>query len=161
MINEVQEAQQVPQPNRSVYQSEIKIIIMLISSKITTVNKFSPSLITSPSKSLILIYTNARDQLFEPVKPLALLSIYLNVLVLYYIFYLGKRVVQGKLNFKKETMEERRKNLEKIALTEKQKLAAAEKERQRTKDNLKKRMEDVRLKQKEEKLKVTEVVNYY
>lgn len=50
-------------------------------------------------------------------------------------------------------MEERKKNLEKTALTEKQKLAA-EKERQKLKDILKKQMEDVRLKQKEEKLKV-------
>lgn len=66
-----------------------------------------------------------------------------------------KRVVQGKLNFKKETMEERKKNLEKMALTEKQK-TALEKERQKVKENLKKQMEDVKLKQKEEKLKEKE-----
>lgn len=65
----------------------------------------------------------------------------------------GKKIVQGKLNFKKETMEERKKYLEKMALTEKQKLAL-EKERQKVKDHTKKQLEDEKIKQKEEKLKV-------
>lgn len=67
------------------------------------------------------------------------------------VIFSGKKVVQGKLNFQKETMEERRKKLEKEDLVDKIKSIA---EKERHKDTLKKQAESEKLKQKEEKLKV-------
>ncbi|KFM78225.1 Bromodomain adjacent to zinc finger domain protein 1A, partial [Stegodyphus mimosarum] len=67
----------------------------------------------------------------------------------------GKKTVQGKLNFKKETVEEKKKSIDKQALSEKQRLAA-EKERMKIKDDQKKKLEEDKERQRQEKLKERE-----
>ncbi|XP_015928083.1 bromodomain adjacent to zinc finger domain protein 1A isoform X6 [Parasteatoda tepidariorum] len=63
----------------------------------------------------------------------------------------GKKTVQGKLNFKKESVEEKNKNVQKEALLEKQRIAE-EKERQKKRDLIKKQIEEEKEKQRTEKI---------
>ncbi|GFT00434.1 bromodomain adjacent to zinc finger domain protein 1A [Nephila pilipes] len=63
----------------------------------------------------------------------------------------GKKTIQGKLNFKKETAEDKKKSLDKQAISEKQRIAA-EKERLRKELLKKQKIEEEKERQKQEKL---------
>ncbi|GIY19978.1 hypothetical protein CDAR_583872 [Caerostris darwini] len=63
----------------------------------------------------------------------------------------GKKTIQGKLNFKKETAEDRKKSYEKQAVSEKQRIAA-EKERMKKELMKKQKIEEEKEKQKQDKI---------
>ncbi|GFY57665.1 bromodomain adjacent to zinc finger domain protein 1A [Trichonephila inaurata madagascariensis] len=63
----------------------------------------------------------------------------------------GKKTVQGKLNFKKETAEDKKKSIDKQAVSEKQRIAA-EKERLKKELLKKQKIEEEKERQKQEKL---------
>ncbi|CAL1281690.1 unnamed protein product [Larinioides sclopetarius] len=63
----------------------------------------------------------------------------------------GKKTIQGKLNFKKETADEKKKSLDKQLMNEKQRMAA-EKERERKELLKKQKIEEEKEKQRQEKI---------
>ncbi|KAG8184175.1 hypothetical protein JTE90_010214 [Oedothorax gibbosus] len=68
----------------------------------------------------------------------------------------AKKTVQGKLNFKKESADEKRKSLDKQAMSIKQKMET-ERERMRIKEEMRKqKLEEMKEKQKEERMKKRE-----